>query len=90
MKSCFLANAINPQITPVEQTDNQIEKDFNDYFKLKAEENAELKNALHKSLNNQKQANYLSKSVKVLAAVLVIGAAYVYRKKIPLVKKLFK
>ncbi len=81
---------VNPQITPVEQSDNQIEKDFNDYFKFKAEENAELKNALHKSFNDKKRKNSLATMVKVAAAALILTGLYAYRRKIPLVKKLFK
>ena len=33
---------INPQVTPVEQTDNDIEKQFINYYKQKAEVNSEL------------------------------------------------
>ena len=81
---------VNPQITPIEQSDNQIEKDFNNYYKFKAEENAELRNALKKSSDKKKRTNSLISFAKLAAASLILVGLYTYRKKIPLIKKLFK
>lgn len=80
---------VNPQITPVEQTDAQIEKDFQTYFKTKAEENGELKSALDKTVNKNDRKK-LPAIAKILGGIIVIGGIYKYRAKIPLLKKLFK
>ena len=45
---------VNPQVTPKNQTDSEIEKDFRSYFKTKSKENPELQNALNKTFGEEK------------------------------------
>ena len=81
---------VNPQITPDEQIDNQVEKEFLDYFRQKSNENEELKSAINKTFNKKKKTSPLASFAKIIALLIIIGGAYKYRKHIPLIKKLFK
>ena len=80
---------VNPQVSPIEQIDAQIEKDFRSYFKTKKEENEELRKALDKTFGEEK-----NKKWPTVATVLGIGAAvfgiYKFRGKIPILKRFCK
>ena len=82
---------INPQITPVEQTDNEINKQMNKYFKDKIKFNEEFKEALNKTtgINNGKTPWYKS-LLKFVIFATATTLAYKFRHKIPLIKNFCK
>ena len=80
--------SINPQVTPHEQSDNEIEKQYKNYFKNKAEYNEEFRSALNKA--ERKKTPWYK---KLLGFLCFAGAVYLgckYRKKIPIIKRFFK
>lgn len=81
--------SINPQITPIEQADNKINKDYEQYFKDKSKFNEELKDTIA-SLNRKEKKNSLISSLKMIGSIVGLALIYTYRKKIPGLKKLFK
>ena len=80
---------VNPQITPVEQSDNEVNKQYEDYFKQKAIYNSELNKAINSKSGKNIGSSIFSKTVKILAAILLIAGIYKYRAKIPVVKRFF-
>lgn len=81
---------INPQITPVEQTDSEINRKFIDYYKKKAEFNDELKKTLKKTFGYEEKEPFYKKALKVLGVALLAFLVYKFRTKIPFIKKFFK
>ena len=79
---------INPQVTPIEQYDNEINKQYQQYFLNKAEVNEELRNAVKHSTG--KPSSFLEKLAKVAALLLAATAIYKFRNKIPIIKRFFK
>lgn len=80
---------INPQITPDKSIDAKIEQDYEEYFKNKAKYNSELNDALSAIKHNRKTTGFY-KSIKILSGVTLVTLAAIYRKKIPLLNKIFK
>lgn len=82
---------INPQITPVEQTDNEIEKQYRQFFKDKAEYNSELKKALNKTIGGfDEEKPWYKKPLCIIGAIAIAALFYKFRAKIPFVKKFCK
>ena len=81
--------SINPQITPEEQIDNKINKDYEDYFKKKTKYNKELKDTLD-TLSRDEEKKSFKGTLKLIGAIALMTVAYTYRKKIPGLKKFFK
>ena len=78
---------VNPQITPIEQNDNEIDKQYRSYFQQKAEQNAELRRALYGSATPK---SFMLTAIKVLGITLIVLGLYKYRTKIPIIKRFFK
>lgn len=80
---------INPQITPIEQLDNEIDKQYKNYFVNKAQTNEELKQALNSSTKKKRTSLFIN-VLKGIGTVLAIYGIYKYRGKIPILKNIFK
>ncbi|MBQ7450094.1 hypothetical protein IJS77_01655 [bacterium] len=74
---------INPQITPVEQNDNQIEKEFRNYFKRKVEFNDEFRKAVYQ---NKNKGPWWKNVLGFIGFCAVLAVGYKFRKKIPVIK----
>ena len=85
---------INPQVTPSEQTDNEINKEMNQYFKNNADYNNELRKTMHKATGYYDGSTPWYKTLlKYTAwAVGIAGTVYSYknRHKWPKVEKFFE
>lgn len=77
--------SVNPQITPIEQVDNQVDKDFKQYCKNKAQYNEEFRKVLE---SHNSGSSLVSKLAKALGVIIVVGALYKYGNKIPIVKNI--
>ena len=87
-------SSVNPQVTPSEQTDNEINKQMNQYFKNSAEYNKEFKKIMHETTGYDDGSQpWYKKLLKYTAwAVGIAGSIYCYknRHKWPKVEKFFQ
>lgn len=82
---------INPQISPVEQIDSKICKDYDNYLKVKTQTNLELKKAMDRvSSHSNDKKSFLAKMMKFAIFALVVIGAYKFRHKLPFIKRLVK
>ena len=81
---------VNPQVTPSEQTDNEINKQMNRYFQKSAEYNEEFKKIMHDTTGmDDGKTPWYKTLLKYLGIAAAIFAVYKFRNKIPFVKKFF-
>ena len=81
---------INPQVTPKEQLDNEINKQMDQYFKNKVEFNNELKKALHKTTGyNENKSKRYKTALKFLGVAAVVVLGYCFRNKIPFLNRIY-
>lgn len=81
---------INPQVTPGEQIDNEINKQMIKYFKDKADFNDELKKTLSKVTGgNRGNTPWYKTALKLLGVAAVVAIGYCFRKKIPFLDKFY-
>ena len=87
-------SSVNPQVTPTEQTDNEINKQMNQYFKNSAEYNNELRKTMHKTSDYDDGSTPWYKTLfkYVFWAAVIAGSIYSYRNrhKWPKVEKFFQ
>ena len=83
-------STVNPQVTPSEQTDNEINKQMNRYFKNSADYNNELRKIMHNTSGyDDGKTPWYKTLLKYGCIAAVIFLSYKYRDKIPFVKKFY-
>ena len=78
----------NPQITPIEQYDNEIVKEMQKYYQNRFKYNQELQEALNKSLKGED--SFAKKTMKAIGLIVAIALVYKFRTKIPFIKRFCK
>lgn len=78
---------VNPQLTNPETTQQKIENDIKNYYEMKAQTNEEMRDAIEK-IQGSKKSVFIS-AIKFLPIAVTTALLIAYRKKIPLLKKLF-
>ena len=78
----------NPQVTPVEQYDNEIVKEMQKYYQNRFKYNDELREALKKSMSERD--SFAKKTMKTIGVIAAVALAYKFRAKIPFIKRFCK